>query len=122
MLLVGNLFEPFAKRVLIPLELTTAASATDAAIYKNNCGSGDMTLIISNEEINGIIKIVKTYEESGLFIKVIGETIKNEAKEQKGGFLGMLLATVGASLLGNLLKGKDTIRAREGTIRAGQDF
>ena len=46
----------------------------------------------------------------------------NEAKEQKEGFLGMLLGTVGASLLGNLLTGKATIRAGEGTIRAGHDF
>ena len=85
-------------------------------------GSGTTALIISNEEINDIMKIVKSLEESGLLIKDVSKTIKNKAKEQKGGFLGMLLGTLGASLLGNLLTGKDTIRAGQGTIRAGPDF
>ena len=67
-------------------------------------------------------KIVKSLEESGLLIKGVSETIKNEAKEEKGGFLGMLLGTLGASLLGNLLTVKGTIRADEGTVTAGQDF
>ena len=56
------------------------------------------------------MKIVKSLEESGLLIKVVSETIKNEAKEQKDGFLSMLLGTLDASLLGNLLRGRDTIR------------
>ena len=68
------------------------------------------------------MKIVKSLEESGLLIKVLSETIKNEAKEQNGGFLGMLLGTLGASLLGNLLTGKNIVRAGEGTIRAGENF
>ena len=85
-------------------------------------GSGNTTLIVSNEEMNDIMKIIKSLEESGLLIKGVSEAIKNEAKEQKGGFLGMLLGTLGASLLGNLLTGKDTIRAGGGTIRAGHDF
>ena len=80
------------------------------------------TLIISNEEINDIIKIVKSLKESGLLIKVISKTIKNEAGEQKGKFVSMLLVTLGASLLGNPLTGKETIRAGEGTIRTGQGF
>ena len=91
--------------------------------------SGVTTLIILNEEMNNIIKIIKSLEESGLLIKGVSETIKNEAIEQKGGFLGMLLGTLGASLLGNLLIGKSTIRSGEGTVRAaegttktGQDF
>ena len=79
-------------------------------------------LIFSNEEINDIMKIVTFIEESDLLIKRISKKIKNEAKEQKGGFLGMLLDTLGASLLENLLTGKGTIRAGEATIRAGQDF
>ena len=58
-----------------------------------------------------IVKLVKSLEDSGLLIKVVSETIKNEAKEQKGEFLGMLLGSLGASLLGNLLTGKVTIRA-----------
>ena len=70
-------------------------------------------LTISNEETNYIIKIVKSLEESGLLIKGVSETIKNEAKEQKAGFLGMFLGTLGASLLGNLLSGKGTIRTGE---------
>ena len=61
-------------------------------------GSGNAILIISNEEMNDIMKTIKSFEESGLLIKGTSETIKNEIKEQKGGFLGMLLDTVGASL------------------------
>ena len=64
------------------------------------------TLIISNEEMNDIIKIIKSLEESGLLVKGVSETIKNEAKEQQGAFLSMWLCTLGASLLGNLLAGK----------------
>ena len=81
------------------------------------------TLIISNEEINDMMKIVKSLEESGgLLIKGVSETIKNEAKEQKGGFLEILFGTLGASLLGSLLAGKGIIRAGEDTVRAVQDF
>ena len=80
------------------------------------------TLTISNEEMNDIMKIVKSLEESSLLIKGVTETIKNEAKEQRGRFFGMLLGTLGASLLGNLLRGKGKIRVGECTIRAGQDF
>ena len=83
---------------------------------------GTATLIISNEEMNDIIKIVKSLEESGLLIKGVRKSIKNEAKEQKGRFLSMLLGTLGASLLWNLLTSKCTITADEGTIRASQNF
>ena len=68
------------------------------------------------------MKIIKSLEESGLLIKDVSETIKNETKEQKGVFLTMLLVALGASLLGILLTGKGTIRAGKGTIRADQDF
>ena len=81
-----------------------------------------MTLIILNEEMNDIMNIVKSLEESGLLITCVSETTKNEAKEQKGGFLRRLLGTLGASLLGNLSTSKGTIRAGEGTIIAGQGF
>ena len=80
------------------------------------------TLIISNEEVHNIMKIIKSLEQSSLSIKGVSKTIKNEAKEQKRGFLGMLLVTLGDILSGNLLTAKGTIRAGEGTIRAGQDF
>ena len=89
-------------------------------------GSGMTTLIISNEEMNDIMKIIQPLEESGLLIKGISEAIKNEGKEQKGGFLGMLL---GDTLLGDILTGRNIIRAGEhksrdgeGTVRAGQKF
>ena len=68
------------------------------------------------------MKIVKSFEDSSFITKGVSKTIKNEAKEQKEGFLGMLLDTLGASLLGNLLTVKGTIKAGKGTIRAGEDF
>ena len=77
----------FAESTLIPLRLTAATSATDAAIHKKLSRSGTTTLIISNEEINDIMKIVKLGEECGLLIRGVSETIKNEARKQKGGFL-----------------------------------
>ena len=98
-----NVLKTQAKNVLIPLGLTTAASATDAAIHKKMFGSGATTLIISNEEMNGIMKIIKSLKKSGLLRKGVSETIKNEAKEQKEGFLRMLLGTLGASLLWNFI-------------------
>ena len=116
MSLKGNVLKPLAKCVLIPLGLTAAASAADAAIHKKMFGSGMTTLIISNEEMNNIMKIVKSLEETGLLIKSISETIKNEAiKKNKKMDFSVLLATLGASVLGNLLTDK-------GTIRAFQDF
>ena len=83
-----------------------AASATDTAIHKKMFRSEFSSLIISNKEMEDIMKIVKSLEASGLLIKGVSETIKNEAKEQKRGFIGMLLETLGASLLGNLLTEK----------------
>ena len=92
--LMENVLKPLAKSILIPLELTAAAAAaTDAAIHKNMFGSGTTTLIISDDKMNDIIKIVKSLEESGLLIKRVSETIKNKAKEKKGEFVGMLLGT-----------------------------
>ena len=88
-------------------------------------GSGNATLIISNKERNDIIKIIQVLENSNILIKGITKTIKNETKKQKGGFLSMLLGTLGASLLGNLLTGKGILRAgsrnkkRKGIVRAG---
>ena len=87
-----NLIQPLAKSVLIPLGLTVAASAAEAGKHKKILGSGhDTTLIISNDEMEDILEIVKSLEDCGLLLKGFSETIKNEAKEQKGGFLCMLL-------------------------------
>ena len=88
---------------------------------KKILGSGYTTLIISNDEIH-IIKIVKSIEDSGLLLKAVTETIQNEVKEQKGGFLSMLLGALGASLLGNLLTGKGAIAMNQGRgiYRAGK--
>ena len=98
--LMNNVLKPLAKSLLIPLELKAAASATDVAIQKNIFGSGMTTLIISNGEMNDIMKIVKSLRESGLLIKDVSKSIENEAKEQKGRFLSMLQGALGASLLG----------------------
>ena len=88
-------------------------------LKKKMLSSGTTTLIISNDEMNDNLKIVKSLENSGLLLKGVSETIQHEAKEQRGGFLSMLLGTLGASLLGDILSGKGVIRAGEGTIRAG---
>ena len=99
-----NVLKLLSKSVLIPYGLTDTASATDAATQKKIFGLGvQATLIISNEEMDDIMKIVTPPEESGLLIKGVSENIENEVKEQKGGFIGMLLGTLGASLLGNKL-------------------
>ena len=98
---LGRPFKPLAKSVLIPLGLTAVVAATDAAIQKKVFRSGinlfDLskrtTLIISNEEMDDVMKIVKSLKESGLLIKVVSKTVKNKTKEQKCGFHGMLLGT-----------------------------
>ena len=98
--LIGNVLKTLANSVLAPLGSPLAASVTDASNHKKMFGSGATTLIISNEEMNDFMKIVKSLEESGLLIKSISERIKTEAKVQKEGFLSMLLGTLGTSLLG----------------------
>ena len=116
--LMKIVIQPLAKSFLIPLGLTPGASAADAGIHKKLLGSGhNTTLIISNDEMKDILKLVKSLEDSGLLLEGVTETIKNEAKEQKVGFLIMLLGTLGASLLGNMLSSKGVIRAGEGTGR-----
>ena len=103
--LMKNVIKPLAKYVLIPLGLTAAASAADSGIHKKILGSGcchssssashnNAILIISNDEMEDIIRIVKSLEDSGLLSKRFSETIQNEAKEQKGGFLGMLFVII----------------------------
>ena len=105
---------PLLKSVLSPLWITAAASVIDAGIQKKIHGSGTKTLIISNEEMKDIMKIVQALEDSDILLKGVTKTIKNERKEQKGGFLSTLLGTLGASLLGNLLAGKGIVRAGSG--------
>ena len=122
-----SVITPLAKSVLIPLRLTAAASAADAGIHKKMLGSGNnTTLIISNKDMDDLIKIVKYLEDSGLILKGITESVQNEIKEQKGGFLSKLLGILGASLLENLLtdkgvnkKGKGLHRAGDGIVGAG---
>ena len=128
--LMKNMHKLLAKSVLVSLRLTAAVSAADAAI-PNKIFELATTIIISNEEINDIMKIVKFLKESDLLIKGVSETIKNEAKERKVGFIGMLLGTLAASLLRSALADKGVIWAGEGsiamswgqvTISAGQNF
>ena len=92
---------------------------------KKTHDSGTTTLIISNEEMNEIMKIVQALEDSNILLKGVTKTIKNETKEQKRGYLSILLGTLGASLLGNLLTRKEIVRTGpgnrkgKGIVRAG---
>ena len=119
---------PLAKNVLAPLGLTAAMSAIDGSIQKKIHGSGatkgaGVKLIIEQEDMKDIMKIIKALENSGILLKGVSKTIKDETKEQRGGFFSMLLGTLGASLLGNLLSGgKGSVASRakgEGIMRAG---
>ena len=94
----------FAKNVFSPLRIKAAALAIDAGIQKKKRihGSGTKTLVISNEEMNDIMKTVQALEDSNILLKGVTKTIKNETKERKRGFLSKLLGTLGVSLLGNL--------------------
>ena len=126
--LIKNVIKPLAKSALIPLRLTTTSSTAEAGIHKNILGSrhnppsssashnlpSSTTLIISNNEIEDIIKIVKSLEDSGLLLKGVTERVQNEVKEQKGGFLSMSLGTLCASLLGNISVGKGINSAGKG--------
>ena len=104
--LIKNVIKPFAKSVLVPFGLTAAASAADAGIRKKILGSGNMTLIISNEEVNDIKKIVQALEDLNILLKGVTKTFQKKVKEQKGGFRSILLDTLGTSLSGNLFTGK----------------
>ena len=94
---------PLAKNILAPLRITAAVSG----VQKNVQGSGTTTLIISIKEMNDIMKIVQVLEDSNILLKGVTKTIKNEKKKKRTkGFLNMLLGTLGASLLGNMLAEK----------------
>ena len=116
--LIKNVIKTLAKSVLIPLGLAKAVSAADAGIHKKIMGSGNTNLIISNEEMNDIMKIIQPLEDSDILLKGVTKTIK----EQKGGFLSMLLGTLGASLLGNLLIGKGIVRAGTGNNKKRKEW
>ena len=113
--LVESVIQPLAKSILIPSGLTAAASAADAEIVSGH----NTTLLISNDEMKDILKIVKPLDDSELLLGGVSKTIKNEAKEQKGGFIKMLIGTLGASLLENMLADKGVIRAGERTATVG---
>ena len=105
--LIKNVNKPLAKSVLIPLGLTAALSAADAGILKKILESVNITLLISNKDTGDLIKIVKSLEDTGLLLKGVTESVQNEVKEQKEGFLSMLLDTLGAlGTLENLVTGK----------------
>ena len=93
---------PLAQNILAPLRITAAALAIDARIRKKMHGSGTTTLIISNEEMNDIMKIFRALEHSNILLKGITKAVKNETREQRGGFLGTLVGTLGSILLGSL--------------------
>ena len=98
--LAGSLMKvamPLAKNALAPLGLTAAMSAIDGSIQKKIHGSG-VKLIIEQEDMNDIMKIIEALENSSILLKGVSKTIENETKEQTGGFLSMLLGTLGASL------------------------
>jgi len=129
--LAKNVLMPLAKNVLMPLGLTAAASAADAGIQKKILGSGadkvdntdkTTTLLITNADVDKVLELIKHLEDSDCLIKGATDTIKDQIKNQSGGFLPMLLGTLGASLLGSLLSGKGIIRAGEGIVRAGENF
>ena len=105
---------PLANNVLAPLGITVAPSATDEGIQKKIHGSGTITLMISNEEMNDIMKIVQALEDSNILPQAVTKTLKNETKEQKAEFLSMLLDTSGPSLLGHILAGKGIVKASSG--------
>ena len=137
--LMKNVIQPLAKSALISLGLTTAAPDTDAGIHKKPLESvkrisnldfskhnNTTTLIISNDAMKDVIKIVKSLEDSGSLSKVVSDTIQNEAKEQKRGFLRRLLGTLGASLLGDILASQGRRIKRAGDVviakRQGRGF
>ena len=111
---------PLAKKLLALLGLASAMSAIDGSIQKKIHGSG-VKLIIEQEDMKDIMKIIKALETSGILLTGVSKTTENGTKEQRGGFLSMLLGTLGASLFGNLITGgKGIVRAGDGIVRAGE--
>ena len=107
--LMKNVLRQLAKIVSLQLRLMAATSATDASFKKKIYGTRITTPIISIEEMKDIIKIIKSLAESGLLMKSVSDIVENEVKEQKVGFVGMLLVKLVASLLGHMLGGEGVI-------------
>ena len=105
---------PLPRYILAPLRITAAASAIDAGIQKKIHGSGKSTLITSNKEINDIMNIVQVLEYSNILLNRVTKRIKNETKKREGGFLGVLLGTLGSILSGNMLEKKGIVREGSG--------
>ena len=97
-----NVLTPLAKSGLVPLGWKAVASAANAGIHKKFLRSGATTLIISNEKMRDIMKIVKSLEDTVLLIKDITQRIENVTKEHSVGYLSMMSGTLGASLLRNM--------------------
>ena len=118
---LGKILDPLLKAGLTLLKsvikplgllvLTAASLAINAGVLKKRYGSGKTTLVISNEEMNDIMKIVQVLENSNILLKDVTQTIKNETKEQKGRFLSMLQGSLGGSFFGDLLT-KKIVRKR----------
>ena len=116
---------PLLKSVIKPLGLlglTSASSAIDAGVQENIYGSGTTTLVISNEKMNDIMKIVQALENSDILLKDVTKIIKNRTKEQEGVYFSLLLGTLAGSLQGNLLTGKGTERAGKEFVTAGEEI
>ena len=115
--LIKNVIKPLTKRALVPLGLTVAASTADAGIHKKILRSGKTTLIITNDDVKDIIKIVTSPKDFGLLLKRISQTIKNEAKEQKKkticqyGMTYFRCKFIRNNVLGNMLAGKEINKA-----------
>ena len=101
--------KPLAKNLLAPLGLTAAMSAVDCSIQKKMRREG-VKLVIEQEDMNDIMKIIEALENSGILLKGVTKTIENETKEQRGGSLSMLLGTLRARKLVNRRKRNSTCR------------
>ena len=103
---------PLAKNILAPLGITAVASAVDAGIQKKIHGSGTTTLIISNEEMNDIMKFVGALEDSNSLLKGVTKVIKTGTKEQKGGYLGILSGFLGVGFVRKYINRKRNCKTR----------
>ena len=117
MSLLKDLIQPSTKSGLSSLGLTEAA--VDARIHRKQRITTTTALIIPNDEMEDVIKIAKFFKYSGLLVKGVSETIPNKAKEQKGGFLSMLLGALVLSFIEKMLGVKRIDRPENETIRAG---